>query len=273
MSAQQHDHQHNEPNPSTSSNQQQDQDELLFAELDRELEEMEDQENYPHLGQQQRQQQEKETSYSSFEEKDGEQQQQQNFKSFDLADFRERRIQELREEMLRKKKDKESLENSNLPRKGQLLELGSEKDLIHLTAREKTAVIHFYHKDFERCKILNRHLEVLARTHPETLFVKASVLECPFLVQKLEIKVLPCLVSFKDGVSKDKMIGFEEIGNTDKFATGALEWRLGRAGVLDPRRNEKPILGFGQTQSQGVGAGVMGASTRHEDDFDDGWDD
>lgn len=74
------------------------------------------------------------------------------------------------------------------------------------------------------------HLQKLAAQHTKTRFLKASVENVPFLVTKLEIKVLPCVIAFVDGVAKDKLIGFEEIGNTDSFATATLEWRLGTAG-------------------------------------------
>jgi len=66
----------------------------------------------------------------------------------------------------------------------------------------------------------------------------------PFLVEKLGIKVLPCVICFVKGVSKDRhvqqlaahsflffnfacrIIGFEELGNVDSFSTATLELRL-----------------------------------------------
>jgi hypothetical protein len=57
------------------------------------------------------------------------------------------------------------------------------------------------------------------------------VLNAPFLVQKLSIQTLPCLVIFgAAGQVKDRIVGFEDLGNKDEFGTGVLEWRLGRAG-------------------------------------------
>ena len=35
-------------------------------------------------------------------------------------------------------------------------------------------VCHFYHQDFERCKVLDKHLQVLARKHFDTRFIKLS---------------------------------------------------------------------------------------------------
>ena len=47
-------------------------------------------------------------------------------------------------------------------------------------------------------------LQTLAAKHTNTRFVKADVANVPFLVVKLEIKVLPCVITFVDGVTKDK---------------------------------------------------------------------
>lgn len=156
--------------------------------------------------------------------------------------------------------------------KGLLTEITHEKDLIGFSSTERQVAIHFFHPKFQRCALLDRHLTVLARLHPTTLFLKANVLNCPFLTQKLKITVLPCLITFKDGASKDKIVGFEELGNSDAFSTGALEWRLGQSGIIDPRENRKPIFGFAEASSGGesVGKGVVGARREEEEDF---WDD
>ena len=55
----------------------------------------------------------------------------------------------------------------------------------------------------------------------------------PFLVTKLKIQVLPCVLAFVDGVSKDRIVGFEGLGyGEDTFTAKDLEARLLRAGVL-----------------------------------------
>ena len=74
--------------------------------------------------------------------------------------------------------------------------------------------------------------QVLAPKHFDTRFVKISVDNAPFLVTKLKVQVLPCVITFVDGVSTDRIIGFEGLGQGDKFTTKDLEARLLRAGVL-----------------------------------------
>jgi len=46
----------------------------------------------------------------------------------------------------------------------------------------------------------------LAQKHTDTLFVKADVANMPFLVNKLSVKVLPCVIGFVEGVSKMKFV-------------------------------------------------------------------
>lgn len=229
-------------------------DEKLFAELDKELDMMEDESNFNHEGE-------------------------DTVAGFDMAEFRERRMEELRQEIAAHKSASDPSTPLNLAQhtstasmKGLLTEITNEKDLISFSSNERQVAIHFFHPKFQRCALLDRHLTVLARLHPTTLFLKANVLNCPFLTAKLKVSVLPCLITFKDGVSKDKIVGFEELGNSDKFSTGALEWRLGQSGIIDPRENRKPILGFAEQNaaSDSVGRGVVGARKDEEDDF---WDD
>lgn len=60
-----------------------------------------------------------------------------------------------------------------------------------------------------------------------------NVENAPFLVTKLRIQVLPCVIAFVDGVSVDRIVGFEGIGYTqDTFKTKDLETRLLSSGVL-----------------------------------------
>jgi hypothetical protein len=53
--------------------------------------------------------------------------------------------------------------------------------------------------------------------------------KAPFFVEKLQIRMLPCIISFIDGVSVDRLVGFEELGNTDNFPTSVLEKWLGKS--------------------------------------------
>jgi thioredoxin-like negative regulator of GroEL len=109
---------------------------------------------------------------------------------------------------------------------------------------------------------MDKHLEQLAPLHQSTAFFKILVEDAPFLVEKLGVKVLPCVVCFVDGVSKDRLVGFEELGNKDSFASKALEFRLQSAGVLQVQ--EQSILGY----PQAVGGSRLGVGADNDDDWD-----
>lgn len=107
---------------------------------------------------------------------------------------------------------------------------------------------------------MNKHLEILALRHFGTRFLRVFVENVPWLVERLEIKVLPCVICFVRGVTKDRLIGFEELGNDDSFTTAALELRLSQSGVISLPQSSKPSILRGQ-QSRGIRDG--------QDDEDD----
>lgn len=75
--------------------------------------------------------------------------------------------------------------------------------------------------------------QILAPKHFDTRFIKINVENAPFLVTKLNVKVLPCVLAFKDGITVDRIIGFEGLGFTqDDFTTKDLETRLLTSGVI-----------------------------------------
>jgi len=59
-----------------------------------------------------------------------------------------------------------------------------------------------------------------------------NVVNAPFLVTKLKVQVLPCVLAFVDGIGVDRIVGFEGLGRGDSFTTKELEARLLQAGVL-----------------------------------------
>ncbi|CED83285.1 ATP binding protein [Phaffia rhodozyma] len=148
---------------------------------------------------------------------------------FDWGGFREARMQQIKEEA-----QKRLLLQNTLH--GRYTEIKNEKELITTASKEPYCIIHFFHRDFRRCKIMDRHLEKIAPAHPSTLFLKADVTNVPWLVQKMSVKVLPCVICFVGGAAKDKIVGFEDLssipGKEDEFQSGALELRFKHSGVI-----------------------------------------
>ncbi|GAA5837507.1 hypothetical protein JCM5353_001741, partial [Sporobolomyces roseus] len=145
---------------------------------------------------------------------------------FELGGFREKRMMELKAQLDAAQRRQDS-------GYGQYSEIKVEKQLLDITAKAGRSVVHFFHPDFRRCKIMDKHLERLAQKHTDTLFVKADVANMPFLVNKLSVKVLPCVIGFVEGVSKMKLVGFDELEGGDDFNTKTLEIGMVHCGVLN----------------------------------------
>jgi len=172
-----------------------------------------------------------------------------------LSSLREKRLEQLHTEFSRAK----TMRNTH---HGTYTEIKDEKQLMDITTSTTLCVVHFMKPDFNRCRIMDDRLRVLAEKHFDTRFVGMNVDNAPFLVVKLGVKVLPCVIAFKDGVSVDRIIGFERVGyRPDSITVSELEARLLGSGVLvrakmtgedDRRRVEK--------------------QKEDEDEFDDDWD-
>jgi thioredoxin-like negative regulator of GroEL len=89
----------------------------------------------------------------------------------------------------------------------------------------------------------------------------------PFLVERLKIQVLPCVILFKDGIAVDRVVGFEELGNTDNFTTRTLERRIAREGVIT-LINEDGSTGL---ETKSTKKTIYGGRSDNEDDDSD-WD-
>ncbi|KAF1971807.1 thioredoxin-like protein [Bimuria novae-zelandiae CBS 107.79] len=145
----------------------------------------------------------------------------------DLDAFREQRRQQLHAEFARA----QQLRNKE---HGTYVEIKDEKQLMDITTTTKLCVVHFFKPDFHRCGVMDNHLETLAPSHYEARLLRINVDNCPFLVTKLKIQVLPCVIAFIDGAGADRIVGFEGLGRTpDTFTTRDLEARLIRAGVFE----------------------------------------
>ncbi|KAG7154481.1 thioredoxin domain-containing protein 9-like [Homarus americanus] len=149
-----------------------------------------------------------------------------NLESDDLDAIRRERLAAMKE---RQKKKQDWINNGH----GDYSELSDEKEFFETTKKSENVVCHFYRDQFVRCKIADKHLEILAKKHIETKFCKINAEKAPFLTERLSIRVLPTLCLVKNGKTKDYIVGFTDLGNTDEFSTDTLEWRIGRADVLE----------------------------------------
>lgn len=95
--------------------------------------------------------------------------------------------------------------------------------------------------------------------------MKINVDNCPFLVTRLGIQVLPCVIAFIDGVGADRIIGFEGLGRTpDIFTVRDLEARLIRSGVFARTKVTKEDEEERKNRSK--------MAVKYDEENDDDWD-
>ena len=84
-----------------------------------------------------------------------------------------------------------------------------ETEFLETMLKNEKVVCHFYHKDFERCKIIDKHLKIIAQNHKETLFVKGKAIH--------------------------RFIGFQDFGMNDDFPTINLSRQLVLFKMIQPK--------------------------------------
>ncbi|KAJ0988595.1 hypothetical protein J5N97_006951 [Dioscorea zingiberensis] len=114
----------------------------------------------------------------------------------------------------------------------------SEGDFLGEVTGSEKVICHFYHREFYRCKIVDKHLKALAPLHIDTKFIKLDAENAPFFVTKLAVQTLPCVILFRNGIAFDRIVGFQDLGGKDDFTTRALENLLKRKGIIDERKNK-----------------------------------
>jgi len=137
--------------------------------------------------------------------------------------------------------------SSGLPaahgRQDSYLNLRSDDETLRFTTEHEKAVVHFRHPDFARCSIMDEHLDRIAQRHnygeasgEEVAFARVDVTNTPFIVEKLGIRVLPCVIGFAKGIVKGKVVGFDGIcwngREKDSRVSKALEEKLYEWGLL-----------------------------------------
>ncbi|KMZ71878.1 putative Thioredoxin domain-containing protein [Zostera marina] len=141
----------------------------------------------------------------------------------DIEALRERRLQQMKR-MAEKKKKWISLGH------GEYTEI-TEKHFFASVKASDRVVCHFYRENWP-CKVMDKHLNILAKQHMETRFLKIHAEKSPFLTDKLKIIVLPTLALIKNAKVDDYILGFDELGGKDDFSTEELEERLAKSQVV-----------------------------------------
>lgn len=95
----------------------------------------------------------------------------------------------------------------------------SQDDFFNIVVREKggsdRVCVHFFHKDFETCKVMDRRLSELSQSMLAVKFVKIDAERSPFLVERLHVTTLPCCLLFLNDVCVDRILGYEGCTSED----------------------------------------------------------
>jgi hypothetical protein len=171
------------------------------------------------------------------------------------------------------------------------INLKSDDETLRFTTEHEKAIVHFRHADFARCAIMDDHLDKIAQVHgsaetsgDEIAFARVDVTMVPFVVEKLGVRVLPCVIGFAKGIVKGKVVGFEGIcwdsREKDARVTRSLEETIVSWGLLkhklltddhdsdsdDPSRENREA-----GRATGRKRGIRDAKQKVVDDADD-WD-
>merc|ERR1719310_1609526 len=114
----------------------------------------------------------------------------------------------------------------------------TEEEFLKEVCGSQWVVVHFYHREFFRCKIVDKHLREIAKKHLSCKFLTLDAEKAPFFVSKLAIQMLPTVIVFKDGIVSETLSGFDELGGKDEFRTEVLEHWLSKAGCVIMKKKD-----------------------------------
>ncbi|KAL0113268.1 hypothetical protein PUN28_012431 [Cardiocondyla obscurior] len=149
--------------------------------------------------------------------------------NLDINDYEKIRMHRLNELKRMQKQKQDWLASGH----GEYAELYDEKEFFEVSKKSENIVCLFYKDDSPRCKIVDHHFKILAKKHIEARFCKLNVERCPFLTERLRIKIIPTIALIVNNKTKDYIVGFTELGNCDDFSTETLQYRLAQSGVIN----------------------------------------
>ena len=144
-----------------------------------------------------------------------------------------------------------------------------QDDFLPECTGSKFVAVHFFHNEFQRCKIMDFHLERIAPMHLKCKFVRIDAEKAPFFVAKLQVRTLPTLIVFDDGKAIQRLTGFDGLAidpkEPDKWHTGKLQEWLAGTGAIEYKRPTEEVI----DEMRRLGLKQHGAIWSNEDAIDD----
>lgn len=156
-----------------------------------------------------------------------------------LESIRQRRMAEMKQEQIRKA---ESIARGH----GQYRTIAQDDFLPECTGSSEFVAVHFFHNEFERCRIMDHHLKLVAPVHTTCKFLRLDAEKAPFFISKLQVRTLPSLLVFREGKVVDRLTGFEGLSkdpnDPDKWETSRLQEWLASTGAIEYKRPAAELL-------------------------------
>mmetsp|Transcript_34209 Transcript_34209/g.61695 ORF Transcript_34209/g.61695 Transcript_34209/m.61695 type:complete len:131 (-) Transcript_34209:586-978(-) len=95
-----------------------------------------------------------------------------NLNDDDIESIRQKRLEEIKR---RQEKSKEWIQKGH----GEYIELFNEQEFFKAMKGEEKMVCHFFRENWP-CKVMDKHLSILAKKHLETKIVKINAEKSPF---------------------------------------------------------------------------------------------
>ena len=150
----------------------------------------------------------------------------ENMKDGELDILRDRRKASMRK--LQKQKEEWRAKGH-----GEYSELSEQKEFFAEVKGSARVMIHFYRSASIRCNIIDRHMSDCAKRHLETKFMKIDAEKSPYLVEHLNIWMMPSILLVQNGQVKHCISGFDEFGSTDDFSHDMFRYILGTHGMIN----------------------------------------
>ena len=129
---------------------------------------------------------------------------------------------------------------------GSLRTIREDEFLAECTGSSRWVCVHFYSDDFQRCKIMDHHLGIVAGRHLTCKFLRMDASKAPFFVTKFRIKSLPALFLYDGGKEVGRLAGFDGLAKNpnkpDEWDTGRLEEWLAGVGAIEYERPSEEVV-------------------------------
>lgn len=164
-----------------------------------------------------------------------------------LLDEEDDELTAIRQARIAQLKQEQSQHATNLSLgHGTLRTINESEFLSECTGSSKFVICHFFNDEFERCKIMDFHLNIIAEAHVEAKFLRMDAAKAPFFVTKFRVRTLPSLFVYEEGKEIGRLTGFDGLAinpkKPDEWHTGRLQEWLSETGAIQYEKPSEEVM-------------------------------